>query len=97
MSEMRTYECWVYDSGCRADMVSKPEAEAVLAAQDKVIADKDKAIRHHKFKRCLKNAESCLHKSWFYYEKHYESSARKMWKWRQRWLKLAKQFNSTAQ
>ena len=89
MSAMRTYECWVYDLGFRADMVSRPEAEAVLAAQDK-------AIRHHKFKRCLKNAESCLHKSWFYYEKHYESSARKMWKWRQRWLELAKQFNSTA-
>lgn len=32
MSEMRIYECWVYDFGCRADMVSKLEAEAVLAA-----------------------------------------------------------------
>lgn len=31
-SELRTYECWVYNPGCRADMVSKPEADAVLAA-----------------------------------------------------------------
>lgn len=44
MSEMRTYECWVYALECRADMVSKPEAEAVLAAQDKVIAERDKEI-----------------------------------------------------
>lgn len=39
MSEMRTYECWVYVCGCRADMVSKPEAEAVFAAQDAKIAE----------------------------------------------------------
>ena len=32
MSEMRTYECWVYDLGCRADMVSKNEADKVIVA-----------------------------------------------------------------
>lgn len=90
MSELRTYECWVYDFGCRADMVSKPEAEAVLAAQDEV-------IRRQKYKRCLGNARYCLVKVWYYDEARYRYGARRMWKWRQRWLKLAKQFNSTAQ
>lgn len=50
-------------------------------------------LRHHKYKRCVTMAESCLHKSWYYYGTHRKDSARKMWKWRRRWLKLAEKIN----
>ena len=96
MSELQTHECWVYDYGCRAEMVSKPEAEAVLAAQDK-------AICHHKFKRCVAMAKWC--KYWANYWKCCEppdcslfiAKAKYYRKWQKRWLKIAKQFNSMAQ
>ena len=39
MNQFRLYECWVYDLGCRADMVSRPEADAVIAAKDKAIKE----------------------------------------------------------
>lgn len=29
--ELKTHECWVYDYGCRADMVSKSEVDAAIA------------------------------------------------------------------
>lgn len=73
MSEMRTYECWVYNLGCRADMVSKAEADAVIAelkadyreACDRLqtanlIKDEQlAATRHHKYHRCLNMAARC--------------------------------------
>lgn len=31
MAELNVHECWVYDYGCRADMVSKSEADKVIA------------------------------------------------------------------
>lgn len=38
MAELSVHECWVYDYGCRADMVSKSEV-------DKVIADLEESHR----------------------------------------------------
>ena len=49
-------------------------------------------IRNHKFKRCLTNAENCNNRGWYYFATHREAKARKMWKWRQRWLGIAKTF-----
>lgn len=55
-------------------------------------------IRHHKFKRCLKNAENCDNRARYYFYYYYyfatyrKAKTRKMWKWRQRWLDLAKTF-----
>ena len=31
MSELQTHECWVYDYGCRAEMVGKPEVDRLIA------------------------------------------------------------------
>ena len=31
MAELNVHECWVYDYGCRADMVSKSEVDKVIA------------------------------------------------------------------
>lgn len=31
MSELQTHECWVYDYGCRAEMVSKSEVDKLVA------------------------------------------------------------------
>jgi len=45
MSELKTHECWVYDYGCRADMVNKSEA--------------DRYINRQKYKRCLAMAKLC--------------------------------------
>jgi hypothetical protein len=48
--------------------------------------------RHQKYKRCLRNAEGCKNKAWFYGEVHDRNAALTMWKWRKRWLELAEQF-----
>lgn len=34
MTELKTHECWVYDYGCRADMVDKADVDAALAEKD---------------------------------------------------------------
>ena len=41
---------------------------AKLEEQESVIADKDKQLRYANYKRCLRNAESCLHLAWYYIE-----------------------------
>lgn len=43
-----------------------------------------------KYKRCLTIAERCLFKSWAYVGENQRNKARVMWKWRQRWLDIAK-------
>lgn len=63
-------------------------------------SDVDEVIRRKNYKLCLMMAERCLNKTRYYYESRRIDSARRMWKWRQRWLELAKKFNpnnSTAQ
>ncbi|WP_173475075.1 hypothetical protein [Fibrobacter succinogenes] len=59
----------------------------------------EKEIRHQKKKRCLRNAEGCLNKAWYYVEVHDRNASNRMWKWRQRWIAIAEKFktNSTAQ
>lgn len=78
----------------------KSEVDEVITRQKEKLIEQitlrvwaELQLRHNKYKRCLNNAESCQYKSWFYYEKHYEDKARKMWKWQHRWLDLAKLFN----
>ena len=52
----------------------------------------EKELRRHKYKRCLRNAEGCKNKAWFYGEVRDRNAAKTMWKWRKRWLELAKKF-----
>lgn len=49
-------------------------------------------LRYNKYKRCLRNAEGCLNKVWYYTEVHDRNASNRMWKWRQRWLELAKKY-----
>lgn len=102
MSEMRTYECWVYDLGCRADMVSKPEADAVIEAQntkiiqltaliencDRISGEIIDNANHQKYKRCLLMAKIC--------ENKLGTVVKPKWwdKWRKRWLELANRFKA---
>lgn len=62
----------------------------------KEIERADKKLRRHKYKRCLANAEACMHKRWRNDEGFdYARSTRHM----NKWLELAEKFktNSTAQ
>lgn len=52
----------------------------------------EKELRYHKYKRCLRNAESCMNKAWYYTEVCDHNSSSRMWKWNKRWLKIAEQF-----
>ena len=72
----------------------KSEADKVIAELKKgaknIILDnylQDKEIRHHKHKRCLANAEACMHKRWRP-EFDYARSNRHM----KKWLEFAEQF-----
>lgn len=60
-------------------------------------SEADKVIAHYKYKRCLANAEACMHKRWRNDEGFdYARSHRHM----NKWLELAEKFkpnNSTAQ
>lgn len=81
MSELKTHECWVYDYGCRADMVNKSEA--------------DKVIKHQKYKRCLSMARWCMarYNEWAaYYPTTTTRKMRFLDKWEKRWLELAEKF-----
>lgn len=49
-------------------------------------------ICHQKSKRCLRNAEGCLYKVWYYGEIHDRDGVNRMWKWYDRWLELAEKF-----
>ena len=50
-------------------------------------------IRHGKYKRCLAMAEMCMFKSRISYFEKRSNKSRRMSKWCQRWLELAKKFN----
>ena len=66
---------------------------------DKVIAEKDKELRHHKYKRCLNKAEIASH-NWhlhnsFYLMGHKDFELKKCERYerhRHRWLELAEKF-----
>lgn len=51
-----------------------------------------KQIDYQKYKRCLRNAEGCLYMVWYYGYVHDRNASNRMWKWRQRWLELAKKY-----
>lgn len=55
-------------------------------------SDVDKVIAKLKHKRCLRNAEGCLYKSWYYDEVHDRNASKRMWKWHNRWLSIADTF-----
>ena len=72
---------------------------------DKVIAEKDKELRHQKFKRCLAMAKWCgMHDEFTQLESErlglqqrtlfFEYRKKAMWwnKWCKRWLELAEKF-----
>lgn len=72
-------------------------AEAV-----KELYDKNKELRHQKYKRCLDKAEMCKARydeedekvNWCELSWEYISKEMKYWeRWRQRWLELADKFN----
>ena len=83
MSELKAYRIKGVTLGDFHDVYIKAEA--------------DKVIAHHKYKRCLANAEACMHKRWRPDEGFdYARSTRHM----NKWLELAEKFkpnNSTAQ
>lgn len=74
----------------------KSEADKVIAELKEsvkgLILDnylKDKELRHDKYKRCLANAEACMHKRWRHDEGFdYARSTRHM----NKWLELAEKF-----
>lgn len=88
MNELKTY-----------DVIMTPSDEGCWVLKSAA----DKEIRHHKYKRCLDNAEICCEKK----EKCYNRALRKyskdeadylarksdFWQdWEFRWLKIAEQF-----
>lgn len=99
MSELKAYTYDdMLDGNADVDIEYYPKSEA-----DKVIAElkehvkglildnylKDKELRHHKYKRCLANAEACMHKRWRPDEGFdYARSTRHM----NKWLELAEKF-----
>ena len=48
MDELKTHECWVYDYGCRADMVSKTDVDSALADKEAEI----RRLRRALYKAC---------------------------------------------
>ena len=75
---------------------------------DKVIAEKDKELRHSNYKRCLAMAKWCrMHDEFTQLESErlgipqrtlfLEYRRKAMWwnKWQKRWLKLAEKFKET--
>lgn len=102
MSELKAYHCNEWHNEY-TEFYLKSEADEVIAklnVEIKRLMDWNKKEtrchldieRHSKYKRCLKNAESCLYKVWYYDEVHDRNEARRMWKWRERWFDIAKQF-----
>ena len=78
MSELKAYRVKGVTLGDTHDVYLKSEADKVIAEKDAEIAIlkslkqalmaddlryRDK-IRHHKHKRCLANAEACMHQRW---------------------------------
>lgn len=82
-----------HDEGMSFDRDSDPVAVTEGETEFYLKSEVDKVIRRQKYKRCLTNARYCLVKAWYYNEARYRWGAHRMWKWRQRWLDIAKLFN----
>ena len=94
MSELKTYIAPTADGTGLADYYLKSEA-------DKVIEEKDKELRRHKYKRCLTMARWCEskvyhirrtplcdmdeHEGWQHDDEFWQ-------RWHKRWLELAEKF-----
>lgn len=73
-------------------ILNREQANAANRLRDSM----EQALRHHKYKRCLANAEACMHKRWRNDEGFdYARSTRHM----KKWLEIAEKFkpNSTDQ
>lgn len=80
--ELKAYIAPTADGTGLADYYLKSNA-------DKVIADKDKQLRHHKYKRCLDKARWC-HDMWF--SLRFDKEAKKSvfyWRWWNIWQEIA--------
>lgn len=85
-------------------LAQKDKEIAGLVKKNKQLARKDvimaseaikevfKELHHQKYKRCLRNAESCMNKAWYYTETNDRNASNIMWKWNKRWLEIAEQF-----
>lgn len=67
---------------------------AKLEEQESVIADKDKELRHQKYKRCLAMAMWCKSEAYIheYGSEYDENLVAWFGKWYERWLGLAEKF-----
>lgn len=83
------------------NMLNNGSVEVCLKEDvDKTLAEKDKELRHQKYKRCLAMASSCSDKASAEYASSYVSCDEyyyhhaEFWeRWHKRWLELAKKFN----
>ena len=97
MSDLKAYygDIYIPIYGSIADAQVYLKSEA-----DKVIAEKDKELRHHKYKRCLAMARWCESEAYIHEHGSEYDEDLVIWfrKWHKRWLELAEKFkpNSTA-
>ena len=84
MSELKSYDL-VDIQDYRGEVYLKSEA-------DKVIAEKDKELRHHKYKRCLAMANYCHESAMWIEENGVNKCTVFMLRWEKRWLELAEKF-----
>lgn len=113
MSELKSYknlEC-AFSTSSQQEIVVAEDSEGgsivfeegdevyLKSETDKVIAEKDKELRHQKYKRCLAMASSCSDKASAEYASSYVSCDEyyyhhaEFWnKWHKRWLELAEKF-----
>jgi len=59
MDELKTHECWVYDYGCRVDMVSKTDVDAAIAEKDAEIRRLKRALWLAMAERAKDRAITC--------------------------------------
>ena len=94
MSELK-----VYVKPIKTNMFGKMivgQSYYLKSEADKVIAEKDEKIRHHKYKRCLGIAAVCFEKSYSTTLVKYDKESglfRNFYDWwGKRWLELAEKF-----
>lgn len=75
----------------------KKEKAYLLKHTTEVINSQERVIHHQKYKRCLSMAEMCMFKSRISYFEKKSNKSRRMSKWRQRWLELAKKLTQITQ
>lgn len=92
MSELKATT--VYDAYWKANSVGEGTGVLVYlkSEADKVIAEKDKELRHQKYKRCLAMTLWC-HSMWILLRDEHETKRSVFyWRWWNLWLELAEKF-----